>query len=349
MDSLLAQTNNNFELLFVDYGSNEDVTKQTEKLLASYPFVKYVYSDTRGQFWNRAHAINTGIKLSSGEIILISDIDLVFRQDFISSLNRLSFNKRFYTFKCYYLEPNINYSNITEIELKNTKINYVGLCAASKENLLNISGFDEYYMLWGGEDDDLYKRLESTGCEWHQMEVDEFPVFHQWHASHAPSHPTPWYLETINYLYLGNKKQKDTDFGKLVKTIDRTILNKVSENGKFKCFELYGNPWLQFNIFIIGFANMMPGEFGQFEFPIKPKMQLPRGRKQKVIDGMNIILKKWDFPYSMEKKVVVVPDMHTRERWNEFVNYFVGKNRAFLADYYLLNTEKKLVLYFQKK
>src|SRR5665647_475985 len=142
MDSLEKQTCSGFELIFVDYGSDETVSGQVKALLINYPFVKYIYSDTRGWYWNRAHALNTGIKLASGNILLTSDIDLVFPPDFINSVNKLSFKNRFYTFKCYYLQENMDIVKIVDEDLKNTRINYVGLCAVLKEDVLTIAGFD---------------------------------------------------------------------------------------------------------------------------------------------------------------------------------------------------------------
>ena len=351
MDSLYQTKCSNFELLFVDYGSDESTSGAVKELLCNYPFVKYIYSDTRGRYWNRAHALNTGIKLASGNVIVTSDIDLIFPPFFIESVTKMSFENCFYTFKCYYLKEDADPVNVSGEDLNKARINYVGLCVVLKEDILKVSGFDEYYMIWGGEDDDLYVRLENNGCKRQQLDVQQFPVFHQWHPNHAPPHPTPWYLEMINYLYLGQQKEPEQNnkFGSLVKTPERTILNVLDQPELFKSFELYGNPWLQFNIFIIGFSNMAAGEFGQFEFPIKTPTVIPKGRKQKVIDKVNTVLTKWDFPYSMEKKIINVPEIHTRERWNEFVTYFIGKNRPLLLDYYLLDTDTKLALYFQKQ
>ena len=70
LDSFSSQSFTDFELIFIDYGSDELVSKEVQLLVQHYKFIKYYYSDTKGWFWNRAHAMNIGIKKAIGEIIL---------------------------------------------------------------------------------------------------------------------------------------------------------------------------------------------------------------------------------------------------------------------------------------
>jgi glycosyltransferase involved in cell wall biosynthesis len=348
LESLSKQSLKDFELIFVDYGSEPDTQKEAEKLVKSYDFAKYLYSDTRGWFWNRSHALNTGIKYASGEVIVISDIDLIFPVNFLERLHELSFQNTFYTFNCYYLPANTNYSQITKSDLDRSTINYVGLCSITKADLAEINCFDEYYLNWGGEDDDLYVRLENKGCKKQQMKVDKFPVLHQWHERQSPAYPTPWYLDMITYLYsvTPGKETKNRQYGLLVETSQRVVLDRMNEADCFKKLELFPNPLFQFNLFLDEFFKMESGGLGRFDFPIQQPS--PKGRKQKLVEKVNRQLSKYRFPYLLQKQVGNIP-VHNKQTWCDFVQYFIGKNRALVHDYYLVNTDNKLALLFQKK
>jgi glycosyltransferase involved in cell wall biosynthesis len=350
LDSLSQQKFNNFELVFIDYGDDTDIAEAVKALVESYSFSEYYYSDTRGMFWNRAHALNTGIHFAKGEIILFSDIDLVYPNDFLENIAALSFERKFYTFSCYYLPEGQSPFETSSEEIKALKNHYVGLCAASKESVTQIRGFNEYYMVWGGEDDELYEDLASAGNEWRKFTAQEFPVLHQWHPNHAPPHPTPWYLETLNHLYIQNREigAKKDSYGTLIQQCDRTVMQKNDNDDNFQSLEFMEHSWLQYNLFTIGFGKMKSKEFGRFEYPIRPLVKAPKGRKDRVVEGVNKVLGRIEFPYFFQKDLPPKIEIHTRERWLEFILYFIGRNRALIKDYYLLDTPERLVLYFQK-
>lgn len=47
-----------------------------------------------------------------------------------------------------------------------------------------IRGYDESYELWGGEDDDLFRRLVTLGLERRDLTSDEAFYLHQWHPEY---------------------------------------------------------------------------------------------------------------------------------------------------------------------
>ena len=51
--------------------------------------------------------------------------------------------------------------------------------------ILKVNGFDEEFIGWGQEDDDLGRRLHASGAS-AGIVVAEAVVFHQWHPTGAP-------------------------------------------------------------------------------------------------------------------------------------------------------------------
>jgi len=349
LDSLAQQRYTDFELILLDYGSDAQIAAGVKELTLHYQFVRYLYSNTKGWFWNRGHALNSAMKFATGEIIVISDVDLIFPADNLDMVANLSFDNTFYTFTSYYLPERNTYPNIPKEEISTFENYYVGLCAVLRKHVQNVNGFNEYYMKWGCEDDDFYLRLENTGLGRIQVEKEKFPVYHQWHPKHNFSHPTAWYLDMVNYLYLRNPNRRIyKEYGFMVPDEYRSVLKRLQLKQCFKQLHLFHSPLFQFNVFLDDFFKMVPGEFGRFDFIINEPVVLPKGRKQKVIDKINKMLKKWDFPYTIDKEKIIVQEVHNVEIWNEFVTYFVGKNRRLIKDYVLMDSEGTLTFYFQK-
>lgn len=233
LDALSNQNFTDFELIFIDYGSDEAIAQQAETLVEEYSFARYYYSNTRGWFWNRAHALNTGVKIATGELMLFFDIDLIVEKEFLQKIALLDYDSKFYTFSCFYLPEQFNYEqSVLEIDGIHFKQDYVGLCAVSREMVNNINGFDEYFMVWGAEDDDFYTRLRQAGIAHIHQSATEFTVFHQWHPTHTPKIPTMWYLQMVHYLSKKRYNSKNSThlWGKRIAAKERLLLSLVNNH-----------------------------------------------------------------------------------------------------------------------
>ncbi len=186
LNSLKEQTNNNFKVLFIDYGSKDVISEEVKSLLELYDFVSYIKSYTEFQPWSRSKAINIGLKQVDTENVFIADIDMIFRYDFISYINTLDTLDCIYFFKVGYLnkEESLKHKEFDKYKVSHYSTEGAkGLSFFSIKSLLEINGFDEYLSFWGAEDEDIHYRLQKNGyksifCK------DEVKMYHQWHPTY---------------------------------------------------------------------------------------------------------------------------------------------------------------------
>ena len=88
-DSLAIQTNKNFDIIFVDYGSEQSIASEVKSYVSQFPNLEYIYSYCQYQPWSRAKAINIGIKTAKTDYVFIADIDMIFREDFVEILHKI--------------------------------------------------------------------------------------------------------------------------------------------------------------------------------------------------------------------------------------------------------------------
>jgi len=184
LESLKNQTYKGFEVIFVDYGSESDVSNEVSKLVRSFDFCEYVYSETRGWAWNRSRALNIGVRLSKTKYVMTSDIDIIFDSGFIAQNMNLASNKYALHAFCYFLPKRFKkWGRISSLRhtFKQSNTSALGLLLLSKENHEKIGAFDEYYQFWGIEDQDLEHRLNSSGINTKWLDCSESRLYHQWH------------------------------------------------------------------------------------------------------------------------------------------------------------------------
>ena len=183
LESLENQKNQNFEVLFIDYGSDPEFSVPLEKLVQSFTFASYFYIAHSGLLWNKSKAFNFGIRRSSTSYIFTADIDLILHPDTTKVLEDLASDQSFTLFDYGYLPQHLTPEKIAEYSFDLLRpshygeINGVGLYP--KSALEAIRGFDEFYHFYGSEDVDLFQRLENLGLEC-KREKRKL-LLHQWH------------------------------------------------------------------------------------------------------------------------------------------------------------------------
>ncbi|GGG53091.1 hypothetical protein GCM10010976_25190 [Bizionia arctica] len=176
----MAQENKNFEVLFIDYGSEIEISNQVASFLEAYPFVTYIYTSSEGKPWNRSKAINIGIKLAETDFILSADIDMIFHPSFNGMLTTLSDKSKVTFFKVGYLSEKETFANHEFKPESVSNQRAKGISLYPKPALMSINGFDEFFNCWGSEDEDVIDRLVLNGVS-KDFYSEDILVFHQYH------------------------------------------------------------------------------------------------------------------------------------------------------------------------
>ena len=368
LDSLSRQKTQNFEVVFVDYGSGDQIGTEIKTLVKSYAFCRYIYTETRGRVWSRAHALNTGLRLAEGDYVIFSDIDLIFPANFTELLTQFLSDRTFLTHRCYYLPECFNVNSNLNDKLEDVPVSYVGLLLVSKGYALKIHGFDEFYQIWGAEDDDFIARLERAGLQRRVIDVNDIPVYHQWHHLASPKKPTPWYLAELNYLYLNSKSQMDgkalsepevhgcdgaqpsikrNDFGRILNIKDRPALNAYL-NGSYKNspkLRIREKNHLAYLDFYKEFSTLQSGEICFFEDENR-ELIYDQGKMKRIVESINKFLdklKKFHYRLVREERIKM-SSLVTFQDVKDFIEFFIGVNRPLIQDYYYSCDHKNIIL-----
>lgn len=183
MKSLEKQTDKDFHVIFVDYGSSEKNSQAILNTLSEFNFVDYHYVAHPGLLWNKSKAFNYGIWKSKSDYIITADIDLIFHPEFVASARKLASSETFTVFSYAYLQEKDNPEANKEIHYSELKPSHIGYITGSglypKVALEKIHGFDEFYHFYGSEDEDLFLRLEHSGLA--KKDEKRNMLAHQWH------------------------------------------------------------------------------------------------------------------------------------------------------------------------
>lgn len=192
LDSLGSQTNRNFNVIFVDYGSELSIANQVASLVKRYLFIQYYYLNTLYQPWNKSKALNFAIKNINSEYCFIADVDMIFHAEFISTLyDKMHLNRVIY-FQVGFLSKE---ESKKEVSFDDYKIKFLsnhevtGMSLFPTEKLKKINGFDEFFHFWGAEDTDIHNRLKNAGCEI-EFYGQEVLMLHQWHPNYRKRETT---------------------------------------------------------------------------------------------------------------------------------------------------------------
>lgn len=189
LDTLNNQTVKNFEVIFVDYGSQPTKLVELKKALNNYIFVRFYSLEVPQVLWNKSKALNYGIKKTNTEFVFIADVDLIFHPETLDVLQNLKNFQKFSLFSLGYLNQKESIKLKDKFDFKALNPSRFGevngMILVSTVALKKINGLDEFFHFYGSEDEDLFARLENAGVI--RENVKKCFFYHNWHQSFSGS------------------------------------------------------------------------------------------------------------------------------------------------------------------
>lgn len=221
LHSIFNQSLKPNEIIICDDGSQENILDFFKRFSNNSEIkLKYVWQEHKG--FRAGRSRNNGVLISEGDILVFIDSDIVLTRNYIRTIydflskehnffisnypvrltkeqtNRLSlldiknFNYKIITLKQkfkilrQFLEDNF-YSITNKMRKKyNRKAPKLraGVCAILRKDYYDVNGYDERFIGWGNEDDNLSKRLYMKGLNGINLGLFDFPI----HLYHEPFH-----------------------------------------------------------------------------------------------------------------------------------------------------------------
>jgi glycosyltransferase involved in cell wall biosynthesis len=184
LQSLAAQTHQEFQVLFIDYGSTQDYAGAVEKVVKGFAFANYYYAGHQGLLWCKARALNYGIKRISTPWCFISDVDVLFHTEFVAQLYQQTLKTdSFYLADIAYLPNKYHLNNLSSYSFEARKPKHIhetfGVGLFPTVALQQVDGVDTFFHFYGSEDEDLNYRLEQAGFKRNKLEG--LLLQHLWH------------------------------------------------------------------------------------------------------------------------------------------------------------------------
>lgn len=209
------------------------------ELVKNFPFInwKIIVNYLDHPWRNPSKAINVGIRHSSMKYIMVCSPESIMATDVIYVL-RESFE--LYS-KSHYSIGNVVFSNEISLDdiIKKTAIPY-GSIMALKEDFMAITGYDETFIKWGGDDNNLRARLRMNGVQ--EMMFNEAIMLHYDNNIPRQHIPSNHAYDSDSYRHIfypdcikANTEDWGKDFNNVVydwhsKLLTKTYLEKIYLN-----------------------------------------------------------------------------------------------------------------------
>lgn len=186
--SLEAQVDIDSEIVVVDYGSDD-----ADSLASVVGEFDAKLVRIEAEVWSRSKAMNAAASAATAPYYIFADADLVFEPRVLAATHRkLVENRRtvlMFSFRDLPqgIEPESLLSDVDFDkldELANWRPRWgMGVQAYSAAAFSEIRGFDNRMKIYGGEDNDIAKRVRAHGYRLTWVNGREFGLYHVWHPS----------------------------------------------------------------------------------------------------------------------------------------------------------------------
>ena len=184
LESLVSQSFElDFEVIFVDYGSEEQYFEPIKNLVQAFDFTHFYSIGHSGLLWCKARALNYAFTKVKYKSIFIADADVVFHEDFFKQLIDLDLSQSFYLFDIAYLSNELSPDKVINLPFNKRKHTHVhdtfGVGLFPKKGIEKVGGLDAFFHFYGSEDEDLNRRLINAGYQ--KKKAKGLYLQHIWH------------------------------------------------------------------------------------------------------------------------------------------------------------------------
>ena len=237
LDSLNFSLGDFDEVVISDDGSSPETVEKLKKLISNYPFpIHHVWQEKKG--FRVAAARNNGIRNAKGDYLIFFDCDFLILPSTIKEHTQRAQPGRFVAGNCKYLSEqkteNIFNESLQSVNLEElynsipignlkkehrkflTRTFFIKLHLMSprkqslgghfsihRKDIEKINGYDENYVGWGGEDEDLGIRLVKAGI-YCKSAITQAKIIHMWHKKEIEG---KHWLEGDNYDYFTDQNK----------------------------------------------------------------------------------------------------------------------------------------------
>lgn len=171
------------DAIVIDYGSISPFTQKIKRLAGKFN-IQYVRGE--GGIWSRSRSLNIGIQRAKSTHVLFVDADCILPTNYISSHIKELSNTTVFTYSPVHdtSKDVIKSGKIADVSKYSIGIRPKGNShmGVFKKWLTVNGGFNEKYVGWGGEDDELWFRL--TVAKLRPVKVEKYP-YHLWHPPYG--------------------------------------------------------------------------------------------------------------------------------------------------------------------
>ena len=190
------------KVVLVDYGSEPEFSDSYSETAISFG-AEYLH--VKGpQVWNLSHATNIALRKISSEYVLCTGMDLMLSPNFLSQgISQLQKNPRQIVLSTsLFSTPGLISGYLPDVDMLALRSSCdpmyrpetwphtmaTGVNMGLRSYYEKVRGYDERFILWGYEDDDLLKRMELSGLKVGTMNECAFFI-HQYHLVEKPLDP----------------------------------------------------------------------------------------------------------------------------------------------------------------
>jgi glycosyltransferase involved in cell wall biosynthesis len=200
------------EIVLSDFGSDEESLGSVRALGETHG--ASVFHTPTDELWNRSRALNIGIQHVNSRWVLCTDADMVFAENFLSTIlsTLQKAPKTLVHCDCLDLPEDSPRRELERTDLDalvdsaiRRSTGGTGACqAAPRDFFFDVRGYDEKYQHWGNEDLDMTSRAVRYGLEVEWISKQTY-MLHQWHES--THDPRPWFRRPNYWRYVFTRRR----------------------------------------------------------------------------------------------------------------------------------------------